>query len=101
MLILTGWVLIIPAIRSAMQGFYVGADERPAIVGVEDPLFQWSICKRFKSGAKCDKTKSELNSRSLAMNPANANAVAWSFAECYRDTDQRLRPWNGPNEILR
>ena len=84
-----------------MQGFYVGADGRPADVGVEDPLFQWSIYKRFKSGAKNDKTKSVLLSRSLAMDPANANAVAWSFAECYRDTDQLLRPWNGPNEILR
>jgi hypothetical protein len=101
MLILIGWVLIIPPIRPATQGIYIGADGRPANVDLADPLFQWKVYGRYPSGAECYRAKSELMSKGLVLNPAQANAVAWSFAECHVDTDPRLRPFNGPNEIVR
>jgi hypothetical protein len=101
MLILTGWVLIIPPVTPATQGFYLGADGRPANVAVEDPHFQWTVYGHYNSGAACERAKSELVSRSLRLDPAKAQAVAWSFAECFADNDRRLHPFNGPNELLR
>jgi hypothetical protein len=99
MLVLTGWVLMIPPITPATQGFYIGADGRPANVALEDPVFQWTVYGSYRSGAECERAKSELRSQSLRLSPAEAKAVAWSFAQCYADNDRRLRPFNGPNEF--
>jgi hypothetical protein len=85
---------------SDTQGFYVGADGRPAEVAVADPLFQWTVYGRYQSGAECDKTRAELGRRSLHLNPTSATAVAWSFAKCLEDSDPLLRPDQGPIERL-
>lgn len=99
-LFLTGWVVIIPPIRAAEEGFYLGADGRPAAVSVGDPLFQWTVYGRYQSGAACEKARAELEERSLNLNPASATAVAWSFAKCLSDNNPLLTPQHGPNEML-
>jgi hypothetical protein len=99
-LVLVGWVVIIPPITSDMQGFYVGADGRPASVAVEDPLFQWTVYGHYQSGAECGKARRELVRRSLHLDPDSATAVAWSFAKCLQDNDPLLRPNQGPTERL-
>jgi len=99
-LVLIGWVVIIPPINSDMLGAYVGADGRPAAVAIADPLFQWTVYGRYQSGVECNKVRSELQRRSLHLNPAGATAVAWSFAKCLEDSDPLLRPNNGPIEQL-
>ncbi len=98
--VLIGWVVIIPPITSAMQGFYVGADGRPAEVAVADPLFQWTVYGHYQSGAECNKMRAELRRRSLHLNPADATAVSWSFAKCLEDGDPLLKPDHGPLERL-
>lgn len=100
MLVLVGWLLILPPITPATEGFYIGPDGRPARLGLEAPLFQWTVYGRYPDPAKCEKMRSYLDSRGLQMNPANANAAAYSFARCIQDSDPRLRPNNGPNELL-
>ena len=92
---LFGWVLIIPPITPATEGLYVGSDSRPAEVGITVPLFQWTVYGRYQAAAECERTQSQLQMRSLQMNPENATAVAYSFAKCLEDNDQRLHPDNG------
>jgi hypothetical protein len=93
-------VVIIPPINSAAPGFYVGADGRPASVGITDPLFEWTVYGRYNSAEECGRTRTQLEQRSLHLDPSSAEAVAWSFAKCLADSDQRLRPNRGPNERL-
>lgn len=97
---MVGWVVIIPPITSDMQGFYLGADGRPADVAVADPLFQWTVYGRYQSGAECGRARAELRGRSLHLNPASATAVAWSFAKCLEDNNPLLKPNQGPIEQL-
>lgn len=92
--------MIIPPIRSSEQGIYVGADGRPAAVALADPLFQWTVYGRYQSAAECNKVRSELEERSLNLNPASATAVAGSFAKCLADNDPLLKPNQGPIEHL-
>jgi len=99
-LVMVGWVLIIPPITRDMEGFYIGADGRPAGVAVEDPLFQWTVYGHYQSGAQCDQARGELMQRGLHLNPGSANAVAWSFAKCIADNDPLLKPNQGPIEEL-
>lgn len=98
--VVVGWVVIIPPVRPDMQGAYVGADGRPAEVGVADPLFQWTVYGRYNSDAECGKARAELERRSLHFDPANATAVAWSFAKCLEDNAPLLKPNQGPIEQL-
>jgi hypothetical protein len=93
-------VLIIPPIRASQDGIYVGEDGRPASVAITDPLFQWSICGRYQSGAQCDKAREALRDRGLELDPSSARGVAWSFAKCLKDNDPLLRSDRGPLEIL-
>jgi hypothetical protein len=99
-LIVAGWVVIIPPITSATQGFYVGPDGRPASVGLTDPLPNWTVYGHYQSGAECDKVRAQLEQRSFHMDPNNASAVAWSFAKCLADDSRLLRPNQGPVEQL-
>jgi hypothetical protein len=99
-LVLVGWVVIIPPIKPDTQGLYIGADGRPANVAPSDPFFQWTVYGRYQSGAECNKTRSELEQRALDLNPASASAVAWSFAKCLEDNDSLLQPEHGPLEHL-
>ncbi|MGO9062192.1 MAG: hypothetical protein ACLQU2_33245 [Candidatus Binataceae bacterium] len=98
MLALVGWLLIIPPITPATDGFYVGRGGRPASVGLEDRLFQWTVYRRYPSGAECDTMRSKLDLQALQMNSADATAVAYSFAKCVEDNDPRLKPSSGPIE---
>jgi len=98
MLVLVGWLLIIPPITPATDGFYVGRDGRPARVDLGDRLFQWTVYGRYPSSAECDQRRSKLESQSLEMNSADAAAVAYSFAKCVEDNDPRLKPNNGSIE---
>ncbi|HZY59615.1 MAG TPA: hypothetical protein VFE56_07630 [Candidatus Binataceae bacterium] len=36
--------------------------------------------------------KAQLRTRSLQLDPANATAVAYSFAKCVEDSDPRVQP---------
>jgi hypothetical protein len=88
-------MLLIPPITPATEGIYVGADGRPAQVDVSAPLFKWTVYQRYPAAAECDRTRPQLQVRSLRMNPQNATAVAYSFGRCVEDGDPRLRPDNG------
>ncbi len=79
-----------PPIRPDTGGIYAGSDGRPADVGVADPFFQWKAYGRYQSSAECAKARAELDRRSLALNPASADAVAWSFARCFAQDDPLL-----------
>jgi hypothetical protein len=95
---LAGWVVVIPPIRSATHGFYVGPDGNPAEVAVGAPLFEWTIYGRYQTGSQCDAARDELERRSLHLRPDNATGVACSFARCLKDDDAQLRPDQGPIE---
>lgn len=99
-LVLAAWVVIIPPVRASKDGIYVGQDGRPAEVALADPLFQWTVYGRYQSGAQCDKVRSDLDRRSLNLDPSNATAVAWSFAKCVQSNDPVLFPDSGPVEAL-
>jgi hypothetical protein len=91
-------VVVIPRINSDPHGSYVGANGLPVDVAVADPLFRWTVYGRYQSAAECNKARSELERRSLHLNPASATAVAWSFAKCLADNDPLLAPNQGPTE---
>ncbi|HEV3112379.1 MAG TPA: hypothetical protein VGY99_17975 [Candidatus Binataceae bacterium] len=57
-----------------------------------------TVYRRYQSGAECNKGRSELEGRSLNLNPASATAVAWSFARCLEDDDPQLAPNQDPTE---
>ena len=99
-LVLVGWVVIIPPIKPDVQGAYVGTDGRSADVALAAPLFQWTVYGRYQSSAECDKARAELEQRSLHLEPTAATGVSWSFAKCLADSDPLLRPNNGPIEQL-
>jgi hypothetical protein len=99
-LIVAGWVVIIPPISSATPGFYVGPDGRPAAVGLTAPLFEWTVYGRYQSAAECGKVRAQLEQRSLHLDPNSATGVAWSFAKCLADNSRLLRPNQGPIEEL-
>jgi hypothetical protein len=100
MLVMVGWMLIIPPITPAPDGFYIGHDGRPVRVGVEDPPFQWTVYGRYHSAAECEKARSKRDLQSLQMDPTQATAAAYSFAKCIQDDDPRLQLNNGSIEQL-
>ena len=89
---MAGWLLIIPPITPARESPYIGTEGRPAQVEIADPLFQWTVYGRYPSAVECDRMKAKLRTRSLQLDPANATAVAYSFAKCVEDSDPRLQP---------
>ena len=98
MLVLVGWMLIIPPITPATNSFYVGRGGHPARVGLEDRLFQWTVYGYYPTAAECDQRRSKIESQGMGMYSVDAGAVAYSFAKCVEDDDSRLKPNNGSIE---
>src|SRR5580704_15775851 len=48
-LVLVGWMLMIPPITPATDGFYIGPGGRPARVELDDPLFRWTVYDHCRS----------------------------------------------------
>ena len=86
----TSWVLLIPPIRPDSKGFYLGADGRLANVALEEPWSRWTVYGRYSLATECQKQQDALEARSLRLDPARADAVAFSFGRCLESDSAML-----------